>query len=261
MTPSTCAVDPEILNFHSDRPRPFLETRNVREDTPKPMWNTKGTITPHCLFTSPQRVWSGGLKLSINLPEVLRLKLMSFNTSYDGLVAVNCFSIHLKHRRRDCVICCAVLFMVAVRHIGHVSLRYKLHWGSDPWHRPSEQNHRHPSMTWGCSRPHGAEGHWPAFSSGQTWRRSCCEGQRSVHSPGLHALLSGPAGETDRLWLQVFAQTLSSWFVKRKLSNDFQKRLPDLHIHQFWQGWTDPCCTGQRHCTQKIRKLHLHPDH
>lgn len=87
-----------------------------------------------------------------------------------------------------------------------VILQCRLHLGSAPWHRPSQQNHRHLSMATGRPPPHGVGGHWPPFSNGHTWRRSCCEDQRSVHCQGLHALLPGPAEEvfSNKLVIRIF---------------------------------------------------------
>lgn len=41
----------------------------------------------------------------------------------------------------------------------------------------------------------------------------------------------------------------------------FLKSLPGLHIHQFWQGRTDPYCTGQRRCVRREDNLHELPEH
>lgn len=78
---------------------------------------------------------------------------------------------------------------------GRWILRCRLQWGSAPWRTPSQQNHRHLSMTGGLPPRHGAGGHWPPFSGDRTWRRPCYEDQSSVHYPGLRAPWSGPTEE------------------------------------------------------------------
>lgn len=207
MTPATCDVGWEILNFHSDRQRPFL----VREEN---NWkHSSNTITRFCPRAAQTlTVWVNLIRkftvrsLSpINLPEVFRLKLMALNTSDNGLLAIDCFPINLQQIKPDeWVIHCVTVNVAAMVQSGGTSLRCRLRWGSAPWHRPSEQNHRHLSMTWGLRHPRGALVHWPLSSDGHIWRRFCCEGQSSGHYQGLHALLSGPTWETDGSLLKHF---------------------------------------------------------
>lgn len=169
----------------------------------------------------------------IDLPEVFRLKLMALNTSYNGLLPINCFPINLKQIKMDNLMTlkCAVEYMVAIGQNGGVILLCKLHWGSAPWCRTSAQNHRYLSTIWGLPRPHGAAGCWLAFSGGQTWRRSCCVGQRSGHYPGLHAPLSGPAGKTGS---KTFLKYSGLIFI----SSLFEKRIRNKKKHRKQLAWS-----------------------
>lgn len=59
---------------------------------------------------------------------------MALDTSYNGLLAIDCFPINLKQIKKDkwVNLLRAVLYMAATGQIGQVILRCKLHWGSAP---------------------------------------------------------------------------------------------------------------------------------
>lgn len=82
--------------------------------------------------------------------------------------------------------------LVLFQSILSLNVRCTLRWDSAPWRKPSQLSLQHSSSPpWSCQH-HGVVGHWPPFSGGQTWRRSCSLGLGPGRSQGHHVLWLRP---------------------------------------------------------------------